>query len=475
MRGLLVVLALAGCRQVFGLEPPELVAPDGGGALVSGRYVLRYLTNNTQHQPTVVELPLKFTATVKLDDGTEPGVTLLADGAFEFATNTVGQRYRLLLEANGYSPIEFDHTASSLALYEMRAGRLDAVVASANTQLSYQLSDVTAGGAIQLFTTGSYMLSARASEPSVVFDWPGMVTATGGPATLLDADANDRAYLLYLTMTGSTAVLDRYRADDITLTDGMRHSISGPTNIVARDTCVNARILAATEEQRLDDAGYSSPTVAYSAAWGVVVQPSLDVGFQSGALVAQNVLSPASDLELTITVGSPVPGTFLQYLAVKRTFDIAATTGSVIKAAIGTNHVVAVDRTCNTQATLGGSVELPGVPRIDDMRLELDRDIAIDRSHDVTVSWPALVAGKTDVTRVHLLEVTAAGLVVRRQFVTTRDHVSVDANLFENSKSYVVRVSHEVGWTAAKNGDFGTFAPPLANSVRLSAVFRVTN
>jgi len=476
MRGLLTVLALAGCRQVFGLEPPMLAEPDAGGTAVSGRYMLRYLYNNAAHEPIVDEAPIEFTATVKLDDGTNPPVTLLGNGDFEFTTPTPGEHYRVLLEASGYTPLEVDHTASTLALFEMRAGRLGGTVAASNTQLAYQLSDVITGGSLQLFTTGSFMTTTRPSDPAPVFDWPALTTLNGLQPTLVEAQAHDRIYLLYLTPQAGVSTLERYRADDIDVANGVQTVVTGPTLPIEKPACVDARVMAATEVQRLDAAGYSSPTTPWQVTTGALVYPTLAIGFQNGALAMLRNLDPPQDMRLSTFVGSPVPGTLLQYLTIVRSYSIrAGSAGTPIGVMIGTAHYIGVDSTCSTSPLLGGEVEPPGVPRIDDMRLEVDRDITIDRSRDLTVSWPPLVSGSLERTRIELYEVGDGALRPLRQFLTTSDHILVDNTLLQTGKYYVLRIGNATGWTGAQRGDFGAFTAPFANAVRLSAVFRVTN
>src|SRR5688572_30346219 len=160
------LLALAGCRQVFGLDSPDLEDRiDAPGPRVVGRYFARHLHNDADGDAVIDEYVFPtLQAEASLSDGRTTPITVQSDGSFSFPINTAGERYAVRFRAGTSAPIEYQEDAAELYLARFKFVHPDAVVAAVGTRLSYRVPDAAVmNTSVLVHSTGQWMFQTRDS------------------------------------------------------------------------------------------------------------------------------------------------------------------------------------------------------------------------------------------------------------------------------------------------------------------------
>src|SRR5262245_12481861 len=119
---LAMLAGLAGCKQVFGLQDPQIKS-----SVVTGKTSLRWMENGPDSKPEPHDRQYaksEIALSARLDDGTPVAVDIADDGAFSFPVAYPGQVYSLAV-ATPYSARTIRNSAATLDLADPVAGHPD--------------------------------------------------------------------------------------------------------------------------------------------------------------------------------------------------------------------------------------------------------------------------------------------------------------------------------------------------------------
>lgn len=490
MRALALLAVVAACHGHAATPPdaPPDAAPDAPGLAITGTELVRQISNDANHMPVITELPRHAISVVQLlPDGMRAPVAVGAGGTFAFRSPTAA--LRLEVTRDGGAPLEYQLAATHLDFAEGVAGRYDRTAPTAGTALSVMTTGANAGGAV-VDTTGLWTQTSppkNANGAMFTLDWT-KATALSGPIGLVDATANDRAWIAYFnSVTGGYVALDEACSADLTMTAGATTNASCASVALPLDRCVQAMIDDADEYQRLVTAlpaalGYTGG----SWLWYVAAVPEPQLG-PIGALWlafggSQN--APTTNLAQPIAYADPFPGhtpVLESTVYVARSLKLPGTTmGYPLYAS--TAEVVAPTASCPTPTAVTGTVAIAAPPALDGLALDHDGvAAAIDRSQPHAITWDLAADGAVDTWTVRLFQATASGnqtqLALQRTYVTTARAVAIDPAELAPGGTYVVELDAYQAYPNAASGDFRTFgfpATPYASSTTWSGSFVVT-
>jgi hypothetical protein len=193
MRCALVLVVVASCNRVFGLEGHDLTdsAPGTDGAVtVAGTFVRQVIANDRSpaRLPMLTEAGLSGSS-LDLELRTGSAVTPVAvasNGGFALAT---AMPYALAWSIDGDIPIELQSSAPVVALTDLWVGRAERTRVTKPTQLAFDLGSVGSDEYVAVQGTGLWG-NPSANEPfgATVFDvdWH-QVNDSHSAVALLDA------------------------------------------------------------------------------------------------------------------------------------------------------------------------------------------------------------------------------------------------------------------------------------------------
>jgi hypothetical protein len=474
MRGWALAVALAGCVQVFDLDPPTL-DQDTAPQTVTGRFYAKYPHFNTVRQTVIDDFVIPFTqAELRFADGVRMPLSVAADGGVEFQ-RAGREPYSVRFITSDYPPFEIQHGASHFELVTYRSVRPDAPRASIGTQVMYQILDATAAHTPATFSTGQWMFAQTVgANGSYKVDWASAF-ASGDAPTLVQASANDRLYLALMTSFGTLGaqILDRYRVDDIEMANGSSLMISGATNPVARNRCLHLDLPMGTELARQNAAGLvETGTIG---GWSILSYPTATVPSFSSPIIAYGSTSPPGDTEFEVAHGDPFGGVPVVQMTVYRNRKLTLPGGATVDVAMSTAYLVEAQASCPTPVKVVPDVAIPVMPALDGKLLKLDgMTVTIDRSRPLELTWQRAGNGRSERANVMLERVTSSGLSPVIVFITTAPNVRVDPTLLEANTSYVFEIVEFTGFASADTGIM-TFSLPWGAATNYSSTFFVAN
>jgi hypothetical protein len=465
------LFALAGCSQVFGLDPPGLL---DAHSTVTGRYYIKYPRNTAQHAIEIGEyVPPGLGVEVVFADGSGTVVAVGSDGSFEFERRTATEPYRVrFTEVAGAVPLEVQHDASHLEYVAYSGVRPDAPLAAAGTTIQYTISDATPTHTSAMYSTGQWMTEFGTTQAAgdYLMDWSRASTSGGAPR-LLQTSHFDRAYFVLQLGIAGVQVLDRYRIDDIDLMSGKTHMIDGTTDPVSRQSCAPLDIPAATEKVRQDNAGFVA--VPARASWFVFVNP-IDMPLASSPRIAWAKVDPITDVTTSLQYGNPFPGVPVLTMHVARSFRLTGPNAIDIPVDAASGYTVPL-RDCPTTTTIVPNVNLPGGAQLAGVALDADgKSIAIDRTKPLELTWERRGAGATDRSGATLYELTASGLVRRQSVLAVTNRIVIDPAGLSTGGMYVFLLGEELGMPGAASGDM-TLKQPSGFAFDYTRTFTLTN
>jgi hypothetical protein len=468
-RGALLV-ALAGCNQIFGLDE---TVPSQDRGMVTGVYKLRWAENDLAGAATVrdgVHAPGELTAEVELDDGTRRDVTIRGDGTFSFPTATPGQAYSLSVRS-GYGHNTFQLDATDLVLVDRIAARRDRQLVPPNTELVYEVADrplPTLTGREEIMTTGIWTRAQVTNDIPIRYSW-GSAVAQSQPLGLLDGARNDDAYYVFIDRaTTYNRIMSAARAR-ATLVGGQSTTVMGTAMNVAPTLCTRIDVGSRQERDRLY--GLFSNASSALALWTIHATPSAELGFTATLPLAFSLSSDdAADVTASIDYGNPFPGG-------ARILDLAlVVTRSEGDFSAVTVHVpVAAD--CATTTTIApGVVAVPTAIEIAGSVLgKKDQFVTIDRGAPVPMTWQVSADGTHQDAVVKLFELVDTVGVLKQTIYTAGTQALLDPRNLEMGRKYFVHVQLRSGIPGAANGHYDVVEDAQANGDMLSVTFTVAN
>jgi hypothetical protein len=464
-----LVIALAGCDQLFGL--PDIgvrpdASPDAPAYLVTGTFLQHFVYHDIQFQPMVVDVhPTTVAASVTLDDGTTAAVDYHADGTFAFPLAHPGQAYRLMLDTpDGGSDIESDTPTLQIAT-------------SSPTRPIAQRTPVTQQTLLQIRMNGGSPLMGQAwlastgvasdtntGEPNGNFDFDWRTAATfGGSIALLDTtDYNDALYVLDVTTSPYYSIAQSYRIA-IDQVDGYPLPIIG--NLVPANAtgCVHLTAERGDEYARL--AAAVPGASGGNADWIVTAVPALSLDAAATYFVAYSPApNPPANADLNVRFANIYDGypviasagvTLLNPVTVPNTttpFQAYVSSRVYVTIADAATCTGTTDIPSGLAQVAGGAI-VAGTPVAADATT-----VALPASGDVTIAWSAAAPGPVDFTTVTVYELRAvSGITVPRlvdSTITAKSVAHFPASLFAAGHDYIVRFDSVVGFPDAATGDF---------------------
>ncbi|MDB4957803.1 MAG: hypothetical protein JWO36_5372 [Myxococcales bacterium] len=493
MRFGLALLILAACSKAPGVEGDAAIdSPPSDAATypVTGKYVLREVTNDSQHTPMITEVPVRSLAlSVTLADGSSPHVDVQPDGTFSFSRAASDQPYRLRVVADGAKPVEYQLAAPHVDIAPPLWGRYDRTAVPANTVMSVTATGASSGTSV-IVTTGLWTQTVRTNGNNGAFtlDWR-TAGSLSGPIGLLDAAKSDRTYVVTYDSGGTNPPYTRITtacSADVSLTPGATTPASCTIAPVAQNRCIHVAAHVATELSRIAAATagtFTYPTNAFN--WIAMAAPTPSLGPGGAPWLAYDGGTPTTDIDRNMTlVGNPFPGHDVSIeMTVARARSLTLPGATATSLAIYTQHYVKPAPDCATTTDLSGVIAFPSLPALDGFVLGNDLfSLELDRSqlHDLT--WSVASPGAVTYWVVQLHAVTNVGgataLDYRYAWVATDPHVTIDPALLESNTSYVVYVIASTVFVNPAQGDFRTIdypAKPYATGANVSGMFRVTN
>lgn len=451
MRGALVLLLLAGCRQVFGLDSPQLAdAPADSLSRVTGSLALQYLVSDSLGAPQVMEQ--QFDPNVVMihvtQDGTTTPVDLGADGSFAF--DRTSSQYSIEVR----TPVRvttYQLAADHLDLVERLLSRLDTIAPSNGTQVKIQFSNRPSSVAEYVGSTGVY---SAAPMTSIVVDW----TNQGwlGLPGLLDASKHDRIYYVgYKAQDATTFLISHAASAEITTAPGATTNVSLDVSAVPPTKCIKYTAQAGTETARLLGVlrpGYGTPIL------DVLVRATPAFEMLGGLSVVSDATGATPmDVTKTVNYGNPFPmGTdAIMNVLVPRTLgNSTVNDGSFLWVVAGAD--------CSTTTMLSAaSVALPTSFRLEGLELTDDTTYALPAAASVELGWSATPEAE-DAFQVQVLDVGAAKAVAVATYVTTQMKIEIDRQLLRPGHAYAFSIAAIRGYPNAAIGDFRATAQLFA-------------
>lgn len=478
------VAGLAGCDVLFGLNELSDVSEVPPSSRVHGTVWERYVTNGSDFTPLVVDHvypDLEIAAT--LEDGTEVSVTYNEDGSFELYRAHAEQLYRLSFTIDG-APIEYQLTNAEVVLPRIVAGRpMRRPQGVSYFQFPYPtlVADLVAA---YVATTGLYSMTYSGMYgPTVTFDWRTATPATGSRLGMLDANENDRAYVLEFRIDRTSfaplayQVIDAASSAVVTQATGRTHALPGPT-AVARNGCARMIAQNATELERLD--AVVDRVHAYRGGdWHAFGVPAPSQAALSGAVhLAVAGQAPAIDSEIVATFHDPFPGWSLVVQAgALLGFDTQLPgTTTPVRLYDFVRRYRLTERgplDCSQPAVdMAATVAIPGSIQIAGISLDTDAQTVALPDGDIEVTWSAAAEGTVHYTSVVIHELIAADAfttnVSRRGVTTTGTRVLFDRSLFVSGSTYIIAVTNAIGRPAAAvEGDWSL----IGEEIELASVW----
>jgi hypothetical protein len=458
------LLALVGCKQIFGLDNPAL-EDTASPTTVTGSLALIWVEND-------VETPIRkeraftrdeVTLSVRLDDGTESAVAMNG-GSFSFTTN--GHPYALRI-VSPFSDRTLMLDQTNLDLVERILGHIERTPPSQPLTITLQLTNRPSGAVLEtLHTTG---LWATGDIPSTgVLDWNQLLSQSG-PLGVLEASKLDAMfYNGHVTTNGFEQL--RYVASSgvVGITDGGTYPFTIAPLLANR--CARLDLKLASELARLraytpanftteqfDWVVYATPTTEFAPM--VVTHP-----------LAYLINSSTSvDGTLDIAYGNPYR---MPVYVVGKAYFLRTVNGAILDASTATFAPVN-ELTCTTPISLpGDAIAIPTHIRIEGVELVIDDTPIALATANPTVSWD-LSPGKAELFSVFVRELVGGSLVVRKVISTTTSEVAIDRAVFVPDHTYNIVVVARLGLPGIATGDFRSQQATFARSVANSATFRI--
>jgi len=464
---LLAFVALAGCRQVLGLDSPRPLDGAAGGdgsasGTVTGQVLAHVVHNDGSGAPIVDDGPGALGSdSARLDDGTLAPITFGTDGTFSFQLEHPGQGYRVTTQG-----VELQTAVPHLTLSQPRLCRAGALPVTQPTPITYSLNDpAPSGSVVFLSSTGCWMVAESQSSDARHFsvDWQ-QAGSTIGPA-LLDAQQNDRLYYLRLDQQGggpSMYVLNRYRVDQLTLQDGVPATVSGTSQSTPSTQCVRIMGDEVAELARIEGAGYTTGQAA--SAWEVAMAAVPDLSPAQTMYLAEGTTPANTNSNVTLSVGVPAPGTVMIDLLT----ELVDSSSGAAQITAATEYFVEAPTMCVAPA-IGPRVGLPATFIVNG--LPLDAQLAVSAASDLVLAW-SYAAGTADTAAVTLFD--AATKTAIASYLTDGTSIAIPAGTLQPG-SYYFLVDATLGMPGVGQGDFATLGYPRATSLVHTATFTVTN
>ena len=476
----LLVLAVAGCNQIYGLDGTRL-PPDAAVFPVTGQILHRWVEG--ADAPVVKEAPLNTTNVVYLSVRTDGGlqeIAVGADGRFTFHRDADNAPYRLELTVDG-DIFEVHGSAPDVRFVVRSAGRLDPEPTEDRLIVRFGQAAGTDQGAVA--STGIWSYSeTQPFAGGFDVNWQAP-TRTAGRHGLVDSSKGDVLYTL--DYDGLTSVDGKpYRG----LTGAERHSIkmlgmSSPITFQPPPripTPLPCRLVGAiTKDIMRLKAALPSPYTFLSDSWSVSAIASLDIGVVGHAELASAAFA-LGDIAITPRIHNPIVGSKLigsTGVAYRRYVKHpSAASGYFIDAAIV--HSTPLD--CAVQNVLIPDAPL-GVPkgfRIDGVPLTDNLDVT-PAGDNLELTWDLDVAGSIDVYNIVLVEVLnepvfdSTSARVTRVYQTPEPRLTIDVSTLVRGRYYILQLTGFRGIPDAKNGDLGRLTYPFSGVQVYTSLFRV--
>lgn len=488
VRAAALLLLLPACDVVFGLDrdPPAVdAAIDAPPERVSGRFVLRYVTNAVDGTPLEIEEPHPgVMLTVYAGDEVEgTALPLSDDGEFTFE-RPPGTAYRLIwtnpLEDN--VPTEWQTSLPRVEIATLSAGRPTRLPVTLPTPLTF--TTPTTVGTHVVMSTG---LWTETGIPGDAMDWK-QAYATSPPLGLLDASRNDRLFYVVRTVFVDTATGFTYTAygseatKAVTIGDGVPQNITLAFATSNRDQCARIGALRATAMQRVALAA-GPGTTASSDDWLVLAAPSSSSGPVGALTLAFHVEvspTPASNQVVNVAyrnlfAGHAAIATMGAFFS--RTITAPAAAGLVVSTGVRVYTPVAP---CPALTALDATQGIPGAISLAGVQLTGPdgTQVPIDPNAPLTLSWSLAVPGPVDVSGVTIYEVTAQDgktvLVPILRYRTLEQMVRIAPNMLQPGARYIARVDAAIGYPNTATGDLRTVQYPYGNATQWSRVFEIS-
>ena len=479
-----LLMLLPACDVVFGLDraPADAANDEALPAAVTGRFTLRYVTNQADATPTVVEqkhpdVALQVVVADALEGSALP---LDDDGRFSFE-RPAGAPYRLLWQSalDGNVATEWSTDAASVAIASHAATRPARVPVTQPTLLAFPTPAFV--GQRVVHSTGIWTETGIMGD---TMDWQNAF-ALSPPLALLDQARFDRLYYVVRQTFIDGASALQYQAfgaeasTQITMQDGAAHTV--PLTFVAstRDQCAKIVALRGAMMARVGVAAQAATAVA-GDDWLIQAAPSMVLGPVGALTVAYHTEATATNATLTVMYRNPFPG-----------HEPVASMGGFHKrtilapgAATGLDLLIGVRiyapvTPCPAMTVLDSTQGIPGVITLADSALTGNDGavVVLPANQPATLSWRLAVDGRVDLTSVKIFEVTAdAGktvLVPLRTYFTVGTSIVIDPALLQPRGRYIVRIDSNIGHVNARTGDLRTVAYPYGNATQWSRVFGV--
>lgn len=476
------LLALAGCRQVLGLD--DL-------ATVHGTLRIRTVRNDANFEPLTSELIVPAAGVVfraVLDNGVEPVVDYdETTGTFSFVTSEPGMPYRIVWEAAELALRgEVQHDAQQLAIGAVFAGRFEAgPLARTTFRFDYPISPARPA---LVASTGVYSLTDTGrTGPSIDFDWRQAKGVASARVGQLDSTAYDRIYVLEPELVRDDPVPPWQRIRSLSTVSVTARpettSVLPDLQTVQSNTCAHLVVEGEAADQRVQMARprtYSDR----SLQWQVQALPAVATTAQAGAIwVASATITDSSfDVDAPLEFHNPLPGTLVGFHLTYASFDVRVGTAAplTLSNATASRSLLAItDSTaCNPgTTTLASTVAIASSFALDGAALTADNQALPQGTGPATLTWSDAVAGSVDHYAVSLIElVDDAGSTTstgRWSAVTPYRQVTFDRALLVAGKTYVVAVSAATGRRGFADGDYMSFSLPAETSTIYSTTFTI--
>ena len=458
-----LLLLLAGCQQIFGLDDPSLV--DATGATVNGSYKVMWLENGSNG---IVRNERAYTtdeasASVRLDDGTERDVELRANGSFGFATAYEEQPYVLTLR-NPYGALAIHHSATNLDILDRVAGHLDRKPVPTDGTVTLVIDNPAPPLALEMVqTTGLWMSGALTSAS---LDW-NQLQSLSGPRGLLESSKHDGLYYAGYMDTGEYMQLMYW--------GGQRDvDVVPPTTLPIHvqnlfgTSCAELVLSLADEQKRIRRYAPAS-SASESQEWQVYGALHDELAWALSHPLAFGISTTPSNRTVLVNYANPLD------LPVKAS---ARVTASRVIDGVSLD-VGSVSFTSVTQTTCGTGIPLPALDVAIPMNMHFaGSDLSADRTaltfstDDPVATWD-VSPGRVDYYVVQLFEVVGSQLVSRYSAVTGAMSFAVPRDLLLTGHTYVLSVLVSAGIPGAKTGDFRTVTMPLATGYAMSGFITV--
>ena len=481
-----LLVLLPACDVVFGLDraPADAAidAPATDTETVTGRFTLRYVENQADGTPAVVEQAHPdVVLQVFVGDATEAtALPLDGNGRFSFPRPT-GARYRLLWQSqlDGNVPTEWSTDVATVDIASHSVARPTRIRVTQPTLLSFPMP--TAVGGRVVLSTGIWSETGIAGD---TLDWQ-KANALSPPIGLLDPARFDRLYYVVRQAFVDTATASSYTAfaaeasAQFVMQDGGAHVVPLTFTASPRDQCARIVALRAAMMARVALAAPSGASVA-GDDWIIQAAPSSALGPVGAMTLAFHTETTATNASLTAMYRNPFPGH--EPVATMGGFyrrNILAPGASTPLELITGVRVYVPAQPCPTMTVLDSTQGMPGVITLAGSPLTGTDGgvIALPANQPPVLSWTLAVDGRVDLTSVSIFEVAADGsrttLVPLRAYHTVEQSLVIDPALLQPARRYIVRLDSNIGHVNARTGDLRTVAYPYGNATQWSRVFGV--